>query len=78
MIVIGSKVWKANRKIANEIIKTAKQKYINENVNAIVGVEKDRMLVLQKDVYDDTDGLVKAVANWEHGGYKCYYTTKKG
>ena len=42
-----------------------------------MAVEKDGMFTLQKDVFDNTDAFVEAVANWERGGYKCYYTTKK-
>ena len=77
-LIIDKKVWEITRKMANTIINMAKQKYNEENVNAVVAVEKDKVISLQKDVFDKTDALVEAVANWERGGYKCYYTTKKG
>ena len=77
-VIIDKKVWEITRKMANGIINMAKKKYSEQNVNAIVAVEKDGMISLQKDVFDKTDAFVKAVANWEHGGYKCYYNTKKG
>ena len=76
-VIIDKKVWEVSRKMANATIEIAKQKYMKENVNAIVAVEKDGMVTLQKDGFDNTDAFVKAVANWEHGGYKCHYTTKK-
>lgn len=77
-VIIGDKVWEVNRLMAETIIKMAKKKYKEENVNAVVAVEKDKIIAMQKDVFDNTDALVKAVTNWERGGYKCYYTTKKG
>ena len=77
-VVIDKKVWEVTRKMANGIISMAKKKYSEENVNAVVAVEKGNIISLQKDVFDKTDAFVKAVANWERGGYKCYYTTKKG
>ena len=77
-MVVGNKVWEVSRKMANATIELAKQKYMKENVNAIVAVEKDGIISMQKDVFDKTDAFVKAVANWEHGGYKCYYISKKG
>ena len=76
-LIVGNKVWKVSNKLVQATIEMAKQKYSKENVNAIVAVEKDGMVTLQKDVFDNTDAFVKAVANWEHGGYKCHYTTKK-
>ena len=76
-MVIGNKVWEVTNKMANSVIELAKQKYAKENVNAIVAVEKDNTVSLQKDVFEDTDAFVKAVANWERCGYKCYYNTKK-
>lgn len=77
-MVVGTKVWEVSRKMVNATIELAKQKYMKENVNAIVAVEKDGIIVMQKDVFDKTDAFVKAIQNWERGGYKCYFTTKKG
>lgn len=76
-LVIDKKVWNVSKKMILSTIEVAKNKYRKENVNAIVAVEKDGMFTLQKDVFDNTDAFVEAVANWERGGYKCYYTTKK-
>ena len=76
-MVIGDKVWEVSRKMVNATIELAKQKYMKENVNAIVAVEKDGIISMQKDVFDNTDAFVKAVANWERGGYRCYYISKK-
>ena len=77
-MVIGDKVWEVSRKMVNATIELAKQKYMKENVNAIVAVEKDGIIAMQKDVFDKTDAFVKEIQNWERGGYKCYFTTKKG
>lgn len=77
-MVIGNKVWEVSRKMVNVTIELAKKKYMKENVNAIVAVEKDGIINMQKDVFDNTDAFVKAVTNWECGGYKCYYISKKG
>ena len=77
-MIAGHKVWDVTRKMAKATIELAKQKYMKENVNAIVAVEKDGIISLQKDVYEETDAFVKAIQNWERGGYKCYFTTKKG
>lgn len=76
-MIIGSKVWEISRRMVNSTIELAKQKYRKENVNAIVAVEKDNIIAMQKDVFNDTDAFVEAVTKWERGGYKCYYTTKK-
>lgn len=77
-VIIDKKVWEVSRKMANATIEIAKQKYMKENVNAIVAVEKDGTISMQKDVFDKTDAFVKAIQNWERCGYKCYFTTKKG
>ena len=77
-VIIGKKVWEVSRQMANATIEIAKQKYMKENVNAIVAVEKDGTIAMQKDVFDKTDAFVKAIQNWERSGYKCYFTTKKG
>ena len=77
-VIIDKKVWEVSRKMANATIEIAKQKYMKENVNAIVAVEKDGTIAMQKDVFDKTDAFVKAIQNWERSGYKCYFTTKKG
>lgn len=77
-VIIGKKVWEVSRKMANATIEIAKQKYMKENVNAIVAVEKEGTIAMQKDVFDKTDAFVKAIQNWERSGYKCYFTTKKG
>lgn len=77
-VIIDKKVWEVSRRMANATIEIAKQKYMKENVNAIVAVEKDGTIAMQKDVFDKTDAFVKAIQNWERGGYKCYFTTKKG
>lgn len=76
-LIVDKKCYAVSEKMAMATIKLAKEKYKKENINAIVAVQKDDMIVMQKDVFDKTDAFVKAVANWERGGYKCYYTTKK-
>ena len=77
-LIIGEKVWEVSSKMAKVIVGIAKENYMKENVNAIVAVEKDGIITMQKDVFDNTDAFVKAVANWERGGYKCHYISKKG
>lgn len=73
-MVIGEKVWVVTRKMANATINIAKEKYRKANVNAIVGVEKDNIISLQKDVYESTEALDKATQEWNQGGYICYHT----
>ena len=77
-LIIGEKVWEVSSKMAKVIVGIAKENYIKENVNAIVAVEKEGTIAMQKDVFDKTDAFVKAIQNWERSGYKCYFTTKKG
>lgn len=76
-LIIGRKVWEVTRKMANATIALAKQKYMKENVNAIVAVEKDKVISLQKDVYEDGNDFRKAIEDWNKGGYICYHTTLK-
>ena len=75
-VVIGTKAYNMTRKMALSVIDLAKQKYEKENVNAIVAVEKDGIIAMQKDVHKE-DTMIDAVANWTKGGYKVYYTTKR-
>ena len=77
-VVVGNKVHQTSEKMAKAIIDMAKQKYKKENVNAIVAVRKDDIISLQKDVFDTVEELINQVEKWTQGGYKCYYTTKKG
>ena len=62
-LIIGEKVWEVSSKMAKVIVGIAKENYIKENVNAIVAVEKDGIITMQKDVFDNTDAFVKAVTN---------------
>lgn len=73
-MVISSKVWQVTRKMANTTINIAKQKYEKEGVKAIVAVEKDGIIALQKDVHESTEAFEKAKQDWISGGYICYYT----
>lgn len=76
-VVIGNKVWEMTRKMAIATLSVAESKYNQDNANAIYAVEKDGIISLQKDVFDNTESLEREVTNWQKGGYKCYYTTKK-
>lgn len=71
-VVIGDKGYVMTRKMASMIVDMAKQKYEKENVSAIVAVEKDGIISMQKDVHRG-DTLVDAVAKWANGGYKVHY-----
>lgn len=77
-LVIVDKVYELTQNMAMATLNIAKDKYEKENVNAIVGVQKGDVLSLMRDVFDTTDALEKAVTNWEHGGYTCYYVKAKG
>ena len=77
-MVVGEKVWECTNKMAQATIEIAKKKYKGLNVNAIVAIKKGDMIILRKDVFDNTEALIEEVTKWTHGGYKCYYTTKKG
>lgn len=76
MVVIGEKVYEVSNKMAMATINIAKNKYKEENVNAIVAVQKDNIISMQKDVFDTSAALEKAITNWGHGGYTCYYVKK--
>lgn len=73
-MIVGDKVWQVTRKMAKATIEIAKKKYEKEGVHAIVGVEKDGIISLAKDTYDNETAFDEAIKNWEHGGYICYYT----
>lgn len=73
-MVVGKKVWQVSYKMALGTINLAKEKY--QGQSAIVAVEKDDTVVLQKDVFDNTEEFIKAIEGWTKGGYKCYYTSK--
>ena len=77
-LVVGSKAYQLTRKMAMTAVDLGKQKYKKQNVNAIVGVEKNGIISLQNDVYDSGQELVEAVGHWVDGGYKAYYTVKEG
>lgn len=77
-LIVGEKLWMVQRRMANSIIDMAKKNYKGMNVNAIVAVEKDNIITLQRDVYNETDAFVKAIKGWTKGGYECYYVSKGG
>lgn len=77
-LVVGSKAYNCTRKMAKATIELAKQNYEKQNVNAIVAVEKDGIISLQKDVYDSAEEMLDAVVTWTKGKYSVYYVTKKG
>ena len=77
-LIVGSKAYNCTRKMALATIELAKQKYLKEDVNAIVAVEKDGIISLQKDVYTNRFEMVNEVSVWNKGGYQVHYTVKKG
>lgn len=77
-LIVNNKVHLISEKMANGVISIAKDKYLAQNVNAIVAIKKDDMVVLKKDVYEDTAAFEKEIHNWEHGGYTCCYVKAKG
>lgn len=76
-MIVGTKLWQCSRRMAMNTIELAKQKYKEENVNAIVAVEKNGTITLLKDVHKDTDSLIEEVTKWTKGKYKVYYVTTK-
>lgn len=78
-LIVGNKAYIISEKMSNAAISLALNNYKSQNINAIVALKKDNdnMVVLKKDVYDDEESLDKAVKEWEHGGYKCYYNKVK-
>lgn len=74
-LIIGNKVWEVSQKMANATLEIAKQKYEKENVNAIYAVEKDNIISMQNDVYNETFEFNKAIENWTKSGYKCHFTS---
>lgn len=77
-VVIGDKVWTMSRKMALATLTVAKQKYEKAGVHAIVGVEKEGIISLLKDTYEDVSTFNEAVNNWKKSGYNCHYTNIKG
>lgn len=75
-LIVGNKVYMVSEKMADATISLAINKYLGQNINAIVALKKGDMVVLKKDVYDDTESLDKAIKEWEHGGYECYHSKK--
>ena len=76
-MIVGNKTYITSEKMADETISLALNRYSCQNINAIVALKKDDMVVLRKDVYDDEESLDKAIKEWEHGGYECYYNKVK-
>lgn len=77
-ILLGDKVYRGNRKICNNCLNTAREKYKKDNVNAIYGTEKDNVLQMMDTVFDTKENLEIAVLELEKLGFKCYYYIKKG
>ena len=77
-LVLKDKVYEMSPRMAQATIEVAREKYMKENANAIVGVQKDDIISMMRDVFDTTAALEEAVTNWEHGGYTCYYVKAKG
>ena len=77
-MIIGSKAYNCTKRMAIATIELAKQKYEKEDVNAIVAVEKDGIVSLQKDVYTNNFEMINQIAMWSRGGYIVHYTSKKG
>lgn len=76
-MIVGNKTYITSEKMSNATISLALNSYSHQNINAIVALKKDDVVVLRKDVYDDEESLDKAVKEWEHDGYKCYYNKVK-
>lgn len=76
-LLVGRKVYTVTRKMAMATISLAKDKYKKEGLTAIVAVEKDGLISLQKEIYKDNDKFEKGLNNWSKGGYKCYFTMKQ-
>ena len=76
-VVIGDRGWQMSLKMAQTIIKVGREQYEKQNVNAIVAVQKDNVISLMKDTFEDTSKFISEIVRWEKGGYKCFYTTKK-
>ena len=76
-LIVGNKAYIISEKMSNATISLALNNYSRQNINAIVALKKDNMVVLKKHVYDDEESLDKAVKEWEHGGYECYYNKAK-
>ena len=77
-LIIEDKVYELTENMAMATVNIAKDKYMKEGINAIVGVRKDNIISMMRDVFDTTAALEEAVTNWEHGGYTCYYVKAKG
>lgn len=77
-LIVDKKCYAVSEKMAMATINLAKEKYKKENINAIVAVQKNDMIVMQKEVHEHNDAFEKSIKDWETSGYKCYFTTKKG
>ena len=76
-LIVDKKCYAVSEKMAMATIKLAKEKYKKENINAIVAVQKDDMIVMQKEVHEHRAAFEKAVKDWETSGYKVYYVRRK-
>ena len=77
-LVVDNAGYRCSRKMALATINLAKEKFEKEGVNAIVAVEKHGIVSLRKDVYEENEKFHKEIADWEKGGFKCYYVQVKG
>lgn len=76
-LIVGNKVYRTTRKMAMGVIDLAKEKFKDEGVNALVAVEKDDMINLRKDVFEDSQQLEKEIVTWIMAGYECHYYMNK-
>jgi hypothetical protein len=66
---MGTKTYEMSRKQAKAILGTAK-KLANCN---IYGIEKDNVVIMLNEKYDDDMSLKKAVAEYKKKGFKVHW-----
>lgn len=74
-VVIGSKVWLMPRKQAHALIQQVRESVNVENM--LIAVERDKTIVLTRNVFDTKEELLKEIEMYNNCGFKCYHTESK-
>ena len=74
-VVIGNKVWLMPRKQAHGLIQQVQESVKVKNM--LIAVERDKTIVLTRDVFGTKEELLKEIAGYNNRGFKCYHTESK-
>jgi hypothetical protein len=75
IILVGEKGYEATRRYAVATIDLAKEKH--KGTNALLAIEKKKIITLKKDFFASKDELMKVVESYKRHGYKATYTASE-